>query len=97
MLEEDQRFNSQYFIDNILQKIYEMASDSSNEAHRKIILHFDNARPHTSRKVKEYMDLHKKTPPSPLFPGYCTIRLQFIWNHKGKIKALYIRVTRRTL
>lgn len=68
ILPDDFRFTSEYFINNILEKIYEATKTLREKEHRKIIIHFDNARPHTSRKVVEYMDLHSmKRAPHPAY------------------------------
>ena len=58
VLPQDQKFNSDYFINEILQPIYEELSSVAEELGKTITLHFDNARVHTSRKVQEYMNSH---------------------------------------
>ena len=68
LLPDDLRFTSEYFINNILEKIYEATTPLREKEHRKITLHFDNARPHTARKVVEYMNLHNmKRAPHPAY------------------------------
>ena len=59
LLPEGLKFNSEYFITNILEKIYQMTSDLGLKSRCKITLHFDNARVHTARKVIQFMDLHQ--------------------------------------
>ena len=70
VLPSRQIFNSEYFIENILKNIYKIFSSRAEEIGRPITLHFDNARPHTSRKVQEYMDSHnmKKAVQPPYSP-----------------------------
>jgi len=58
VLPQDQKFNSEYFINEILQPIYKELSSVAEELGKTITLHFDNARAHTSRKVQEYMNSH---------------------------------------
>jgi len=70
LLPEGLKFNSEYFINNILERIYQMTSDLCLKSRHKITLHFDNARVHTARKVIQYMDLHrmKRAPHPPFSP-----------------------------
>ena len=51
LLPDDLRFTSEYFINNILEKIYEATTSLREKEHRKITIHFYNARPHTARMV----------------------------------------------
>ena len=70
VLPHGQKFNSEYFINNILQPIYEQLSSRAEELGKTITLHFDNAKVHTSRKVQEYMESHnmKKAAQPPYSP-----------------------------
>ena len=70
VLPHRQKFNSEYFINNILQPIYEQLSSRAEELGKTITLHFDNAKVHTSRKVHEYMESHnmKKAAQPPYSP-----------------------------
>ena len=70
LLPEGMHFNSEYFINNILEKIFQNTAERRAECHRKVTLHFDKARPHTTRKVIQYMDVHhmKRTPHPPFSP-----------------------------
>lgn len=63
-------FNADYFITEILEPIYEMTTGLREESGKKMILHFDNAKPHTSRKVLEYLESHdmEKAPQPPFSP-----------------------------
>lgn len=68
LLPEGMHFNSEYFINNILEKIFQITAERRAECHRKVTLHFDNARPHTARKVTQYMGVrHMKRAPHPPF------------------------------
>ena len=42
-------FTADYFITEILEPIYEMTTRLREESGKKMVLHFDNAKPHTSR------------------------------------------------
>ena len=70
LLPEGLKFNSECFINNILEKIYQITSDLRLKSCRKITLHFDNARVNTARKVIQFMDLYqmKRTPHLPFSP-----------------------------
>ena len=48
-------FNSEYFINQILEQINCKTSEERETVGQKLILHFDNARPHTSKKVMDYL------------------------------------------
>ena len=64
------KFNSEYFINNILEDIYKKTTSIRKNSLKKITVHFDNARPHTSRKVNSYFETHqmKKAPHPPYSP-----------------------------
>ena len=70
ILPDDTTFNDDYFITEILEPIFEMTADLIKESGKKMILHFDNARPHVSKKVLEYMDSHgmDRAPQPPYSP-----------------------------
>ena len=70
VLPSDATFNGDYFINEILDPLHEMMASESEEPQRKIIVHYDNARPHTSRKVFEYLESHnmEKAPQPPFSP-----------------------------
>ena len=70
ILDDGLTFTADYFINNILQKIDEAYKGFPERAKRRITLHFDNVRPHTARKVKEYMSSHrmKRAPHPPYSP-----------------------------
>ena len=62
------KFNSNYFINEILEPINEMITPLREEIDQNIILHFDNARPHNSNKVIQYLESHgMDRAPQPLF------------------------------
>ena len=63
-------FNDDYFITEILEPIFEMTADLIKESGKKMILHFDNTRPHVSKKVVEYMESHgmDRAPQPPYSP-----------------------------
>lgn len=68
ILPEKQKFNGEYFINQILKQIYEKTSWLQRKEKRKIILHYDNARPHTSRKVIQFLNVyHMKRAPHPAY------------------------------
>ena len=63
-------FNSDYFITEILEPINEMTATLREESGQNLILHFDNARPHVSKIVSEYLESHgmKRAPQPPFSP-----------------------------
>ena len=67
VLPDDMNFDAQYFLDEILTELHEMAKAAPNKGYRKLTLHYDNARPHTARKVTDFLDEHhmKKAPHPP--------------------------------
>ena len=70
VLPEGATFNDDYFITEILELIYEMTTSLRETSGSKIILHFDNARPHISKKVLEYLESHdmERAPHPPFSP-----------------------------
>lgn len=99
VLPDDMTFNAGYFINEILKELYEKTSTIPNKGDRKVTLHFDNARPHTARKVTQFMEEHhmKKAPqpayspdiaPSDFFLfGYLKNMLQ--GEHFDSVDSLY--------
>ena len=63
-------FNGDYFINAILDPIYQMTAPLREEYGRSIILHYDNAKPHNSSKVLKYLESHDmiKAPQPPFSP-----------------------------
>ena len=63
-------FNDDYFITEILEPINEMTASLGEELRQNLILHFDNARPHVSKKVMEYLKSHnmERAPQPPYSP-----------------------------
>ena len=70
VLPPHQKFNSEYFINQILQPIYEKLSSKAEYFRKTITLHFDNSKVHTSGKVQEYMNSHnmKRAVEPPYLP-----------------------------
>ena len=99
-LDDNMVFNSDYFINKILEQINSQTSVDREILKRNLILHFDNARPHISKKVKEYLDQNdiKRAPQPPYSPdiapsdfflfGYLKDNLKgFIFNSVGELLA----------
>lgn len=99
VLPDHMKFNAEYFINEILTELYEKTRTIPNKGYRKVVLHFDNARPHTARKVTQFMEEHhmKKAPqpayspdiaPSDFFLfGYLKNKLQ--GEHFDSVDSLY--------
>ena len=64
------KFNSNYFINEILEPINEIITPLREEIDQKIILHFYNTRPHNSNKVIQYLVSHgmDRAPQPPFSP-----------------------------
>ena len=56
VLPENERFTAEYFINNILKDLCEKTCQLPNRGNRKAIVHYDNARPHTDRKVTRFLE-----------------------------------------
>ena len=67
ILPDGEKFTDEYFVNNILKSLNQIAPQNRN---RKLVLHYDNARPHTSRKVNRYLDENrmKRAPQPPYSP-----------------------------
>ena len=63
-------FNDDYFITEILEPIYQNTARLREESRKKIVLHFDNARSHISKKVLQYLASHdmERAPQPPYSP-----------------------------
>ena len=90
LLPEGMHFNSEYFINNILEKIFQITAERRAECHRKVTLHFDYARPHTARKVIQYMDVHhmKRAPHPPFSPDIAASEFYLFGNLKDRLAGL---------
>ena len=68
VLPESERFTAEYFINNILKDLCEKTRQLPNRGNRKVIVHYDNARPHTARKVTRFLEEnHMKKAPHPSY------------------------------
>ena len=69
-LDDNMVFNADYFRDEILEQINLKSSNDRETLGKKLVLHYDNAGPHTSKKVKKYLDQNKiiRTPQPPYSP-----------------------------
>ena len=62
-LPKGEKFTSRYYISNILSQLIPIANESRK---RKIVIHADNARPHSAKTVKYFVDLNNmKVAPHP--------------------------------
>jgi transposase len=56
ILPKGAKFNSDYYISHILTPLAEIKESIGVESQRKLIVHADNARPHTAKKVEEVLE-----------------------------------------
>ncbi len=90
ILDAECHFNAEYFINNILKKISELTKDLPEIEHRKITLHFDNAKPHTAKIVQEYMRQNnmKRAPHPPYSPDIAPSDFYLFGYIKEKLKGI---------
>ena len=88
-LDDDMVFNSDYFRDEILEQIKDRTSDDREILGGNLILHFDNARPHISKKVMEYLDQNeiKRAPQPPYSPDIAPSDFFLFGYMKEKLKG----------
>ena len=88
-LDDDMVFNSDYFRDEILEQIKDRTSDDRERLGGNLILHFDNARPHISKKVMEYLDQNeiKRAPQPPYSPDIAPSDFFLFGYMKEKLKG----------
>ena len=69
-LDDHMTFNTNYFINEILEKIKLRTSIDRETLRKKLVLHYDKARPHVSKKVSQYLDDNHiiKAPQPPYSP-----------------------------
>lgn len=89
ILDEGSTFNSDYFIHNILERINGLTQEWSEKEQRNITLHFDNARPHTAEKVRQYMKCNKmkRAPHPPYSPDIAPSDFYLFGYIKEKLKG----------
>jgi hypothetical protein len=65
-LEEWRKFNAMHYVIEILSPLSEWRAVDAPESDRKLIVHADNARPHTARPSVEFFEDNRiKTAPHP--------------------------------
>ena len=89
VLPENERFTAEYFINNILKELYEKTKQLPNRDNRKVTLHYDNARPHTARKVTRFLEENhmKKAPHPPYSPDIAPCDFFLFGYIKDKLKG----------
>ena len=55
-LDDNTVFNAEYFINEILEQINFRTASDREKIKKKLVLHYDNARPHISKKVLNYLE-----------------------------------------
>lgn len=91
VLPENEKFTANYFINAILEEIYQKIRLPCNNVPRKISLHYDNARPHTARKVARYLETHrmKKVPHPPFSPDIAPSDFYLFGYVKNRLQGLH--------
>jgi len=56
MKDEDQKINAEYFIANVLSYLTELCDEEVPPVGLNWLIHFDNARPHTAKKVNDFLE-----------------------------------------
>jgi hypothetical protein len=70
LLPKGQKWNSHYYIDHILPEIYDLPDARDR---RKLVVHADNARPHVTKRVKQYLeDNNLKNESHPSYSTDCS-------------------------
>jgi histone-lysine N-methyltransferase SETMAR len=64
------KFNADYYISEILSPLVQWRSEQAGATARKLIVHADNARPHTAKKLTEFFDSNglQRAPHPPYSP-----------------------------
>ena len=88
-LDDNMVFTADYFIDNILEQINEYTYEDREMFGEKLILHFDNARPHIANKVKNYFDENgfERAPQPPYSPDIAPSDFFLFGYIKNKLKG----------
>lgn len=97
VLPDNEKFTAEYFMNEILEELYKETKQIQSRGYRKVVVHYDNARPHTARKVIRYLEEHHmKKAPHPHIPltlhratSTCSVILKAnfkvnisnLWNH----------------
>ena len=88
-LDDNMVFNADYFRDEILEQINFKSSGDRETLGRSLILHYDNARPHISKKVTEYLDQNDiiRAPQPPYSPDIAPSDFFLFGYMKEKLKG----------
>jgi histone-lysine N-methyltransferase SETMAR len=85
-----QKSNADYYCSSVLTKLPKMAKQFRSKTRRKMILHADNARPHTAKSSIEFCaKLHLRVAPHPPYsPGLAPPDCFLFGYIKNKLKGL---------
>ena len=69
-LDDNRVFNADYFIGEILEQIVIKTNEDREKIKKQLVLHYDNAGPHTAKKVREYLTQNdiQRAPQPPYSP-----------------------------
>ena len=90
-LPKEQTFNSQYYVSNILLELSKKNGENSKRVKRKLVVHADNAKPHTSRFTTLFMESNKlKIAPHPPYSPDIAPSDFFLFGYvKGKMEGCH--------
>ena len=85
-LSKGEKFNFLYFMNNILENLSELGGGFPDRNGKKLNVHVDNARPHTSKNTIRYMEAHgmKKVPHPAYSPDLAPCDF-FLFGHVKKL------------
>jgi histone-lysine N-methyltransferase SETMAR len=90
VLEEGRKFNAGYYIPEILGPLSKWRSIEATGKERKLLVHADNARPHTAKLSTQYFNENrmKSTPHPPYFPNLAPSDFYLFWDIKRCLTGL---------
>ena len=89
VLPKGTKFNAEYYISHILTPLAGKQKNLGVEPGRKLVIHADNARPHTAKKVSEFIDSAglRNAPHPPYSPDLAPSDFYLFGYLKNKMKG----------
>jgi transposase len=89
-LEKGRKFNAGYSIAEILESLSEWRSIEAAGNERKLLVHANNARPHTAKLLTQYFNENrmKSAPHPPYFPDLAPSGFHLFWHVKRYLAGI---------
>jgi lipopolysaccharide export system protein LptC len=90
-LPKEIKFNADHYISHIFDPLTEWQRSQVQDWDRRLHVHADNGRPHTSKKITEFLACNRmKKLPTAVFTGSDTVRFPLFWVHQRQARGCII-------